>query len=1506
MKKKAYRSIILGILLISLIGLQGYTNIFLLSNDTSSFFKDNTNETINNTNDTIDEKKKIKEIPKESDYWEYSFMFIQNDNWATAGYDCIDVGLGTADAPHIIENVTIDTGGAGNAMLLSNCIEHFIFRNCTFTNAGSSNAGVGLVDVSNGQFINCNISNNLNYGIYFSGDCENITISNCLIKNNDDTGIYIYGSGTNMANFHILNNNITENLGSGIYVNTIDALIISGNIIKNHTTANRDGIFAVYISNSNITDNKIENNNRAGIYAWDYDYGMISGNLIRNNAYGGTSLPYAGLYMYSSCSYNKILKNNITENKNYGIHVNSNNDYNDFIGNSITNNVYYGLYIRDTDSDYNEIYDNYFIANTNHVYNYGTNYYDNGIWLGNYWDDYGGYDNNGDGIGDTSIPYNIPNSANDDNFPIYGNPYHNGSRIFIDGDYTSGYESWAWATSRAWCSGSGTINDPYVIEGLTIDAMNSGSGIYILDTDYLRIEDCTCINSSGSYIYDAGIRLNNVNYAEIINNNCTRNGQYSGSYGSGIVCITMANSTISGNNVDDNNRYGLRLTGCNFNTIVDNTITETDATYNFYMSSSNNNTIIRNDISEDATNALYISSCNGNEITGNVFYNSYRGLLISSATSDFNTIWNNTFYGNTMVNAEDYGVGSTNKFDNGEIGNSWDDYVSVDLDDDGIGDTEYLIYDDDIESNNYVNDTLPIYDDGHNGGRVFIDDDGSFGPLHTWSWISKQSWCTGSGTWRDPYIIEGLTIDAQLIGSCISIKNSQVYFTIQDCHTYNAHNINSQAGIRLENTNFGTLYNNNCSANGATSLGTGIYLHSSNYNNILNNEIKDNGFFGILLAADCENNLIQDNNITRENRGSRGLVLDECEFNLIKRNNITDFAPTGGMGLHLLDSDNNNVTENIMSNCYFNSRLYDSYNNKIWKNYYYNEVYDHATDNTGGSNDWDNETIGNYWDDYGGVDADDDGIGDSSYTVGSGVYDDHPIWWDSPLITIVFPDFYDMFGSDSPDYEVSISRGVYDSIWYNVEGNDNITSTGLTGKIDQDEWSPFGNGTVEINFYVNDSQGYESSTSVTVYKDLYGPNITITLPKNGSDWGNIAPDYALSYKDWGGLNETWYRLYNGSIYSENISISGSGNIRSGIIDQTAWDLMGNGTLKVITITFFANDTFGNLNYKNIKINKITTSPIVSISTPIDGSFSNQNPPIYNITLSGGLLNETWYGIKNETGSFVAKNVTLHHLDQGRYDGAILSGFWNQVPNGTYELIFYCNNTSGEMASDSIIAYKDVYAPEITVNDPTGGTYTDPPNYALIISEGNLDTIWYTFDDGQHNYTANDLNGYISSEAWDSIGAGNLVYLIFYANDSAGNIGSADKITIIKSSTTIIYISSGGGGGGGSSDKEEDDVDWIVRAAIGGAISAGVGLAIKQSYSSAKKRRILMDKTIDNFDRIDNVEHFLKDKLGYEEWEKLQDPWERYKKREITKKDFIKQSKKTVGDRFTELFKPKKD
>jgi len=158
--------------------------------------------------------------------------------------------------------------------------------------------------------------------------------------------------------------------------------------------------------------------------------------------------------------------------------------------------------------------------------------------------------------------------------------------IFIDGDATgAGDHNWMWAENQAWCSGSGTWNDPYIIENLMINA-NSNTGIEIRNSDvYFIIKNCTILNSNSDYP-DAGIYLNNVRNGFILNNNCSHNF-------SGIYLEFSSNITISGNIVNYNEYSGIRLESSDTNTILENNV-DFNSNSGIVLHGSNNNNISKN------------------------------------------------------------------------------------------------------------------------------------------------------------------------------------------------------------------------------------------------------------------------------------------------------------------------------------------------------------------------------------------------------------------------------------------------------------------------------------------------------------------------------------------------------------------------------------------------------------------------------------------------------------------------------------------------------------------------------------------------------------------------------------------------------------------------------------------------------------------------------------------------------------------------------------------------
>jgi hypothetical protein len=200
----------------------------------------------------------------------------------------------------------------------------------------------------------------------------------------------------------------------------------------------------------------------------------------------------------------------------------------------------------------------------------------------------------------------------------------------------------------------------------------------------------------------------------------------------------------------------------------------------------------------------------------------------------------------------------------------------------------------------------------------------------------------------------------------------------------------------------------------------------------------------------------------------------------------------------------------------------------------------------------------------------------SFYTVGNDTI--------APEITINSPTENDLFGSNAPSYNLTVTDANLGSIWYSLDGGSNSTPVSEIGTIDQTMWSGRPNGTVTIRFYANDTIGNLNYTEVVVRKDISAPAISINSPNTNDLFGTSAPSYDLIVVD-GNLDSIWYSLDGGSNSTPVSEI--------GTINQVMWSGRPNGT---VLIRFYANDTIGNLNYSEVVVRKDSTAPAISINS----------------------------------------------------------------------------------------------------------------------------------------------------------------------------------------------------------------------------------------------------------------------------------------------------------------------
>ncbi len=253
--------------------------------------------------------------------------------------------------------------------------------------------GVSVAGGDSVKVVGCSISSCKKYGLDIE-QSRGMVINNNSIMNNTNGGILLKETEGGA---------IEDNIFSG---NTFGLSLWNASynqLMRNRADHNYYGILVTsWSSYNNITDNLVTDNSRSEIMA-GFGIGLsLQENssyniLMRNTARGN----YNGLEVSKGCQFNAVYYNNASGNK-HGIRMNENR-----------NNLIFG----------------------NNFYNNDINAYENtslNIWnttTGNYYSDYRGKDENGDGIGDQ--PYSLPGpeSKSFDSLPSI-HPYREGKLGF--------------------------------------------------------------------------------------------------------------------------------------------------------------------------------------------------------------------------------------------------------------------------------------------------------------------------------------------------------------------------------------------------------------------------------------------------------------------------------------------------------------------------------------------------------------------------------------------------------------------------------------------------------------------------------------------------------------------------------------------------------------------------------------------------------------------------------------------------------------------------------------------------------------------------------------------------------------------------------------------------------------------------------------------------------------------------------------------------------------------
>jgi parallel beta-helix repeat protein len=214
--------------------------------------------------------------------------------------------------------------------------------------------------------------------------------------------------GVNVADKRITIKELTvRNCTTGIYLkNSNNSLVIENTVIFN------DNAILVYGSvNCTFHQNILGNNTERGILVTNSRNFTVSNNRVYGN---GISL-YSGYGLNANFSANGLIKQNYAYENDYdgiGLFDSSNCTV---VENNVEKNRFYGILL--STSPNNLVYHNNLINNTffQAADSDPTNRWDDGV-EGNYWSNYGWFDLNHDGIGDTAQAV----GGNQDNKPLMG------------------------------------------------------------------------------------------------------------------------------------------------------------------------------------------------------------------------------------------------------------------------------------------------------------------------------------------------------------------------------------------------------------------------------------------------------------------------------------------------------------------------------------------------------------------------------------------------------------------------------------------------------------------------------------------------------------------------------------------------------------------------------------------------------------------------------------------------------------------------------------------------------------------------------------------------------------------------------------------------------------------------------------------------------------------------------------------------------------------------------
>ncbi|MDA3855289.1 MAG: S8 family serine peptidase [Candidatus Woesearchaeota archaeon] len=322
-------------------------------------------------------------------------------------------------------------------------------------------------------------------------------------------------------------------------------------------------------------------------------------------------------------------------------------------------------------------------------------------------------------------------------------------------------------------------------------------------------------------------------------------------------------------------------------------------------------------------------------------------------------------------------------------------------------------------------------------------------------------------------------------------------------------------------------------------------------------------------------------------------------------------------------------------------------------------------------------------------------------------------------------------------------------------------------------------GNYNVTFYAKNLSNVLSDTRKQAFiVDTIKPTITVNSP-NSFKYSSLYIIFNITSNE---FSQMWFSVDNGTT---NTSMQTIDNLSF----TYNFSIQNNNNYSII---FYAQDVVGNLNQtQKINFSVDSKSPKISINSPQNINYSNINSTILNITLDE--IGLAWFSTNNGI-----TNTSMQNLDSLTFTYNLTG-----LIDGIYNLIFYANDTIGNLNSTSIQFRIDNGILNMSIDSFSNNSQINTSKLSIYFNattNKELSKITYTinsftydiFDKYSLNYIETDLdlieygNQNISFYIEDLFGnSKTLIYNLNIISDLSGVINDTDGDGVNNSIDNIL-------------------------------------------------------------------------------------------------------------------------